>query len=133
MKTTRTKSIIAAAFACAVAFTTTNIHAQTAPKMKITTDIPPEITTPDRIETRIGTLEYKDGAPSKSTVDKVYDNLDFMHGVEAFVNAYQGASTTAIAEEFSRQGIPDNSVLIFSGLMDSKSLFLTANADLVYF
>ena len=31
---------------------------------------PPSITTPDRVETRIGTLEFKDGAPSKATVDE---------------------------------------------------------------
>ena len=47
--------------------------------------------TPDTAETRIGTLEYRDGAPSKETVAKAYDYLDLMHGVEAFVNAYQGA------------------------------------------
>ena len=28
------------------------------PKMKMTTDIPESITTPDRVETRIGTLEF---------------------------------------------------------------------------
>jgi hypothetical protein len=56
-----------------------------------------------------------------------------MRGVEAFVNAYQGASTYAIWKGFNDAGIPDNPVLIFSELMDSKSLFLTANADVVYF
>jgi hypothetical protein len=39
--------------------------------------IPPAITTPDRIQTQVGTLEFKDGAPSAATVEKVYDNLDF--------------------------------------------------------
>jgi|SRR4029077_11064758 len=37
--------------------------------------IPPSITTPDKVETRIGTMEFKDGMPSKGTVDKIYDNL----------------------------------------------------------
>ena len=48
--------------------------------------------TPDKVESSIGTLNYKDGAPSKETVAKVYDYLDQMHAVKAFVNAYQGAS-----------------------------------------
>lgn len=95
--------------------------------------IPKSISTPDKVASTLGTLEYKDGAPSQATADKVYDNLDLMHGVEAFVNAYQGASTYAIWKGFNDAGIPDNSVLIFSELMDSKSLFLTANADVVYF
>jgi hypothetical protein len=36
-----------------------------------TTGIPPAITTPDTVETRIGILEFKDGAPSADTVQKV--------------------------------------------------------------
>jgi len=96
-------------------------------------EIPKSISTPDKVASSLGTLEYKDGAPSQATANKVYDNLDLMHGVEAFVNAYQGASTYAIWKGFNDASIPDNSVLIFSELMDSKSLFLTANADTVYF
>ncbi|MGB7435069.1 MAG: DUF1254 domain-containing protein [Candidatus Acidiferrum sp.] len=96
-------------------------------------EIPKSILTPDRVQTSIGTLEYKDGAPSKETVEKVYDNLDRMHAVQAFVNAYQGASTSAIEKGLQDAGVPDNTVIIFSKLMDSKSLFLTANADTVYF
>ena len=72
-----------------------------------TTAIPPSISTPDKVESRIGALEYKDGAPSKETVAKVYDYLDLMHGVEAFVNAYQGASVAAIFKGFEDIGVPD--------------------------
>src|SRR5271167_3555004 len=108
----------------ALAMLAVNVQAQ---------DVPKSILTPDKVASSLGTLEYKDGAPSQATADKVYDNLDLMHGVEAFVNAYQGASTYAIWKGFNDAGIPDNSVLIFSTLMDSKSLFLTANADTVYF
>ncbi len=66
----------------------------------MTTDISTQITRPDSVETSLGTLEHKDGAPTRSTVDKVYDYLDLMHGVEGFVNAYAGASTSAIAKGF---------------------------------
>jgi hypothetical protein len=93
--------------------------------------IPASITTPDKVESSIGTLEYKDGAPSKETVAKAYDYLDLMHGVEAFVNAYQGASVASIFKGLEAAGVPNNTALIFSELMDSKSLFLTANADTI--
>ena len=93
----------------------------------------PSSTTPDEVESSIGALQYKDGAPSKETVAKVYDYLDLMHGVEAFVNAYQGASVAAIFKGFQEAGVPDNTAIIWSELMDAKSLFLTANADTVYF
>ena len=33
-----------------------------------TMDIPPEITTPDTVETRIGTLKFLDGFPDDATV-----------------------------------------------------------------
>ena len=48
--------------------------------------IPAAITTPDKMETRIGTLDFKDGVPSKETIAKVYDNLEFTHAFNAFVN-----------------------------------------------
>src|SRR5271166_1236158 len=96
-------------------------------------EIPKSIATPAQVQSSIGTLEYKDGAPSTATVAKVYDNLDLMHGVEAFVNAYQGASTASLFKGFNAAGVPNNTALIWSELMDSKSLFLTANADTIYF
>src|SRR5580704_5441131 len=54
-------------------------------KPKMATEIPPEITTPDRVETRLGTLNFFDGVPDKTTCEKLYDNLDFMRGVEVFL------------------------------------------------
>jgi hypothetical protein len=116
-----------ASAAVAGALSVTVVLAQTAPP------IPPSINTPDKVESGIGTLQYKDGAPSKETVAKAYDYLDLMHGVEAFVNAYQGASVSAIFKGMEDAGVPNNTALIFSELMDAKSLFLTANADTIYF
>jgi hypothetical protein len=95
-------------------------------------DIPPGLKTADRVETQIGTLEFKDGAPSSATVQKVYDNLDFVRGVDVFMNSFSGASAYAIRQGFHSIGAEDNTVVIFSGLMDSNSLFLTANADTIY-
>ena len=36
-------------------------------KMKMTTMIPAAITIPDRVESRIGTLEFEDGFPTEET------------------------------------------------------------------
>ena len=108
----------------------------TLPNMAVaqtTAEIPPGISTPDKLQTRLGAFEFKDGAPSKETVEKVYDNLDFMHASETFLNAFRGASLVAARKGFISAGTDDNSIMIFSELMDSKSLFLTANADTVYY
>ena len=94
--------------------------------------VPPAISTPDRVESRLGILEFKDGAPSKATLDKVYDNLDFTHAYRAFADTFQGVSIHALRRGFLNAGVKDNEVIVFSDLMDAKSLFITANADTVY-
>jgi hypothetical protein len=94
--------------------------------------IPSSVTTPDRVETSIGTLEFKDGQPAQATRDKVYDNLDLQHAVRAFTDTLQGVSIYAVTQGLKSIGVEKNEVVVFSELMDSKSLFLTANADTVY-
>jgi hypothetical protein len=91
------------------------------------------ISTPDRVESRLGTLEFDDGAPSEATAALLYDNLDFLHGVEAFLGAIPGASLAALRRGFLAMGVEDNSFTLFSELMDSASVYLTANSDTVYF
>jgi hypothetical protein len=65
--------------------------------------IPPQISTPNRIETRLGTMEFEDGAPSPATVEKVYDNLDFTHALETFLNASKAPRPTRFAKGSSAQ------------------------------
>ena len=91
------------------------------------------IATPKRMETRLGALEFVDGVPSDDTVDAVYENLDFVHGVNVYLDGFAAASTYAIRKGFQEIGVDDNAVLIFSELMGAESVFLTANADTVYF
>jgi len=103
-----------------------------APRMAMTTEIPAEITTPDRVETRLGTLEYFDGFPTAQTVEKAYDNLDFLRGVEVFLNTLPAASLVAMRKAFREVVGPDGTIGIFEDLMDSKSLFLTPNTESIY-
>jgi hypothetical protein len=101
--------------------------------MKMNANIPPSLITPDEIDTRLRKLTFVDGAPSDDTAEKIYDNLDFTRALDAYINAHRGASVYAIYKGFHDVGVEDNSFIIFSGLMDSQSLFLTANADTVYY
>lgn len=91
------------------------------------------ISTPGHADSAIGELVFKDGAPSAATLDSVYENLDFTHAFNAFVNTFQGANMAAIRQGLLSIGVKDNEILVFSKLMNAKSLFLTANADTVYF
>ena len=118
---------LAAVVVCATLVLPRLAAAQTAPA------IPPSITTPDKVESRLGTLDFKDGMPSPATMAKVYDNLDFTHALNAFMNTMQGVNMAAIRKGVLAVGVKDNEIGLFSELMDAKSLFLTANADTVYF
>jgi hypothetical protein len=105
------------------------MHAIVATK----TPVPEAITTPSSVEAEIGALEFTDGYPTRETAEKLRDHLDYLHGVETFMNTIQGVSIYAVRKGFLDAGINDGDVLIFSELMDSRSLFLTANADTVYY
>jgi hypothetical protein len=98
-----------------------------------TAGIPPELVTPDKVETSIGTLEFKDGAPTVDTAEKVRDTLDFTRALDVFNNSFRGASAYAIAKGFKDVGAESSTCVIFPDLMDAKSLFLTANADTIYY
>jgi len=102
-------------------------------QMSVSSETLHSVATPDRLETRLGTLELVDGVPTRETTETVYDHLDFTHALNAYLNGFPGASTQALLDGFHEAGVEDNSILIFSELMDSNSLFLTANADTVYF
>ena len=102
-------------------------------KMKMTTDIPESIIMPDKIETRIGTLEFFDGLPTEETVRKAYEFQDFQRGVDVFLDEMRAACMVALREGHRDLGITrSNQVGIFENLMDSKSLWLTPNTETVY-
>ena len=101
--------------------------------MAVSSDMLSSISTPDRLESRLGALEFADGVPSRDTVERVYDQLDFVHGLNVYLDGFAAASTYAIRKGFNEAGVQDNEILLFSELMGSESVFLTANADTVYF
>ena len=72
------------------------------------------ISTPDRVESRLGTLEFDDGAPSDATAALLYDNLDFMHGVQAFSVRCRARRLRRCAED-SVMGVQDNTFTFLPG------------------
>lgn len=95
--------------------------------------IPEKILTPDTVQTRIGTLNFVDGVPTAETTQTVYDNLDFLRGVEVFLNFIPAASIEAMRLGNAERGATkSNQAVIFDQLLDSNPLFLTGNTDTVY-
>ncbi len=107
--------------------------AHSNPTANYNTHIPKKIMTPDTVETRIGTLEFFDGLPTHETAQRVFDNLDFMRGVEAFLNGIPAASIEGMRLGLAELGhTKSNQISIMDRLLDSNPLFLTGNTDTVY-
>ena len=102
-------------------------------RSKYNTEIPDFILTPDKVETRIGTLNFFDGIPTKETAKLVYDNLDFLRGIETFLNGIPATSIEGLRRGLASLGAENsNQVVVFDQLMDSNPLFLTGNTSTVY-
>lgn len=96
-------------------------------------EIPSQLMTPDKVKTSIGTLRFFDGMPSADTVDKLYDNLDLLRGIETFLSGIPAASVESLRRGITGMGADtSNKAIIFDELLDSNPLFLTANTDTVY-
>ena len=91
--------------------------------MTVSSETLRSISTPDQLQTQLGTLGFVNGFPSSETSELVYDHLDYVHALNVFLNRYAGASTVALRKGLEEAGAGDNQVLIFSELMDSASLF----------
>ena len=91
------------------------------------------ISTPNEVQTSIGTLKFLDGAPYPETAEKVYDYIDTARAADAFLKGMPGASLRGLIEGAHSIGaVKVNEVMIFDKLMDANSLFLTGNSSTVY-
>ncbi|WP_136483034.1 DUF1254 domain-containing protein [Cognatitamlana onchidii] len=102
-------------------------------KMKMTTDIPDGIKSPNNIISKqLGELNFFDGVPEPKTAEKVYDYLDLVNAIDAYTKGIHIASMEAMKKGILSFGPANSTALIFEELMDSKALFLTANTTSVY-
>jgi hypothetical protein len=99
---------------------------------RMTTPLPEGIAAPAKIDTRLGILNLFDGFPDDASVEKLYDNLDFQRAVQAYLLALPPVSMVAIREGLKQWGPANITIPTFETLMDSRSLFLTANANTPY-
>ena len=109
-----------------------SVFAQAPPGYK--TAIPPEIMTPDSVETNyLGELEFIDGRPTHETANRIHDHLAYIRGVEVFLNLMPACSIEAMRMAHVRAGVTEaNHALLAESLLDSNPLFLTGNTDTVY-
>ena len=95
--------------------------------------IPENIMTPNKVDSKIGELNFYDGVPTAATVKKVYDNLDYIRAIDTFLNFIPACNIEGMRTGTASLGVSKyNEVILMDKLMDSTSLFLTGNTDTVY-
>jgi len=91
------------------------------------------IQTPNEVNTSIGTLKFLDGAPLPETAERVYDYLDTARAMDTFLKGQPATSVVALIKGAHSIGaVEAHEIMIFDKLMNSKSLFLTANTSTLY-
>ena len=100
---------------------------------QVSEEVLKSISTPDKVETSNGTLEFLDGAALPETAQKAYDYQDTMRGVDAFLKGIPGASLHGLITGIHSIGTEEcHQVMIMDKLGDSKPLFLTLNTSTLY-
>jgi hypothetical protein len=102
------------------------------PQLKFSTQMPPGVASPDKVETRLGTLNFFDGFPDKATAEKLFDNLDFQRAVQAYLLAIPAVSQAADRNAIRALGPVNSVVPIWEQLVDSRTIGLTFNDNTVY-
>jgi hypothetical protein len=101
-------------------------------QFKYSTPIPPGIASPDKVQTRLGTLHFFDGFPDQATAEKLYDNLDFQRAVQAYLLALPAVNQAGNRNAILTLGPANATVPIWEQLVDARTVELTANDNTPY-
>src|SRR5689334_6259402 len=92
---------------------------------------------PQRIETRIGTLEFThdfaNGYPTDATVDKLYDERDFQRACQAYLWALPAVAFTSWQRGTNEQLGAKNGQIVAILSYEARQGILTANATTPYY
>ena len=87
--------------------------------MTVSSETLRSIATPERLDTRLGTLEFVDGVPTGETAKLVYDHLDFVHARQRLSRRVRGGVDVRDPEGLPRGGRrrqPDHHLLGADGV-----------------
>jgi hypothetical protein len=111
---------------------TTKAKKEQPKKYKMTTQVPDNVLIPDKVETRLGTLEFFDGVPTEETAAKVWDQLYFQRAVECMILTTPAASLSGFRRGIREFGPDNETAIIWENRLDSKALLLTGNTSVIY-
>ena len=88
--------------------------------------------TPSSVEARIGELEFQQGVPTKPSVKKLYDEMDFQRAVQCYLWAVPMVAFEEFKQaEHQNAGSKSGDIVVYDDYR-SKSVILTANATTPY-
>jgi len=102
------------------------------PQFKFSTPMPPDVAVPDKVESRLGTLQFQGGVPDAATAQKLFDNLDFQHAVQAYLLGLPPVNQLANRRAILAMGPVNRTVPIWEQKVDSRTIELTANDNTPY-
>jgi hypothetical protein len=113
MKITPRQKLLAAAFAIAVSATAASGQ--------------------DSVQARIGKLSFEHGIPSKETMSKLYDEMDFQRATQAYIWATPAVYFNEWAVQMKKQlGVGYGDVAIWDNYCDPRTIGLTPNDTTIY-
>lgn len=101
--------------------------------MSIPKEILASLGVPDQLNTPLGRFAFDDGLPAPDSVAGLYDALDLMRAVEAFLVAMPAAALAAMRAGLRNIGVTSaRQIAITSTGAGSGSLYLTPDPDLAF-
>lgn len=118
----------------ALTFAALTISTQAAAEATYKADVPDSIVTPNRVESKyLGGLRYTDGAPDAETFQKARDFVDTADAVRVFLTGIPVASIQGLLAGHVSIGMePNRTIGISEGLLNARSIWLTANTTTPY-
>jgi hypothetical protein len=99
---------------------------------KMTTPVAPGVAIPDTVDTSIGTLKFIDGFPDAATAQKVWDNIDLMRAVNAYLMGLAPVNQAGMRDTLRTFGPANQTDVIWENLTDSRTITLTQNDNTIY-
>ncbi|MCC2032766.1 DUF1254 domain-containing protein [Microbacterium sp. BWT-G7] len=91
------------------------------------------LSTPDLLSTPFGEFEFFDGVPKPESVQSIFDGLDLVRGITAFLNAVPGASLVAMRKGLRVAGVDSPDKIAYTDpRCNSGALWLTPNTETTY-
>lgn len=91
------------------------------------------VSTPDRLSTPFGEFEFFDGVPKPEAVQSIFDGLDLVRGITAFLDTVPGASLVAMRRGLRAAGVDTPDKIGYTDpRCTSTPIFLTPNTETTY-